>query len=115
MTVVGTKLQTRITAAETAGKNVTALTASLADYTAKIADAKIHADGAVSGIIALVPDQGDATVAASNKAALKAARADIKIATTDLQAARKDATSIIKAIKSFKLDASGSATTTVSH
>ena len=50
---------------------------------------------AAQGLVAgLVPDQGSAKTAASNKTALKTAQADIKAAITDLVAAVQDSKTI---------------------
>jgi hypothetical protein len=102
MTTISSKLQTRITADQSAGDNVTALQNSLTDLNAKIADAKSQAGTAQSGVVSLVPDQGNTTQLSSNTAALKAARADIKTSTQDLQAARADAKSIMQGLKSLE-------------
>jgi hypothetical protein len=107
MQALGTKMQTRITAEQAAGKDVSALTAALADMNAKIADAATQSQTAQSGIAGLTPDQGNKTVAASNHAALVAARANIKTGTQDLQTARKDITTILQGLKAL-----GSKTTT---
>ena len=114
MTTIGAKLQARIAAAKAAGKVTVDAEASLADFSAKLADAKLQAQAAQAGVAALVPDQGDKASADANKAALVKARADIKVGTTDLKAARKDADAILKTIKSFKLDASATASSTTS-
>ncbi len=99
MTALQVKLQTRVTAAQTSGKNVATLQAALADITVKTNDATTHAQAALSKVSLLAPDEGNASVAASNKAALIAARADIKVAMTDLQAARKDISTITSGLK----------------
>lgn len=101
MTTIGAKFQTRISAAASAGKNVTSLQASLSDYNAKIADAKVQANAAASSTIALTPDHGDKTKAAANHQVLVDARAKIKVAQDDLKAARKDADNILKGLKAF--------------
>jgi hypothetical protein len=95
LNTISAKLQTRITADQTAGKNVASLQASLADLNAKVADAQTQAQNAQNGVSALVPDQGNATQLASNTAALKASRADTKTGTSDLKTARQDAKTII--------------------
>lgn len=114
MTTVGTKLQTRISADQSAGKDIASLQASLTDYNAKIADAETQATNAKNGISSLTPDNGDKTLLASNTAALKAARADIKTASADLVAARKDAKDIVQGLKALNpkasVNASSSAT-----
>jgi hypothetical protein len=101
MTLSG-KLQTRISAAQTAGHDTSAITANLADLNAKVSDAQSQSAAAVTVVAGLVPDNGNTTVAASNKAALVAARANIKTATADLKAARTDAKTIAAALKGFK-------------
>ena len=109
MTVLEPKLAAAITTAQTAGKDVTPLQATLADYNAKVSDAGAQYVNAGNTVAVLVPDNGDTTVAASNEAALKAARADIKTATADLVAARKDAATIVTALKEFHISTSTSA------
>jgi hypothetical protein len=98
LTTVSTKLQTRISA-EPAGTNVTAMQASLTDLNAKIATAQTTAASAENSVATLTPDQGNATLLASNTASLKAARAQITTVTTDLKAADADAKSIVAALK----------------
>ena len=104
------KLQARITEAQTAGKDVTALTTADADFTAKIADATNLAGSIQTGIQTLAPDQGNKTVMASNEAALKAARANLKLIEVDLAAARKDVKTITGAVKGVGASANASAT-----
>jgi len=114
MTSLAANIQTRITADQSAGKNVTALTAAFADMQAKITDANTQSASAQSGVSALAPDQGDKTKAASNHAALVAARGNIKIATTDIVAARKDVTTLLQGLKVLDGSASASASTSAS-
>jgi hypothetical protein len=92
---LGTKLQARI-ASSTASTSVAA--AALADFNAKVADAQTQATAAVGHIAGLQPDNGNQTVKKSNDAALKQARADIRVAQQDFVAARKDADAIIKSL-----------------
>ena len=99
MTSLQAKLQTRVTALSTSGKDTTALQAALTDITAKTNDATTQAQAAQTKVSLLAPDEGNVSVAASNKAALLAARADIKVAMTDLQAARKDISTITSGLK----------------
>ena len=101
-TALQAKLQTRLTADQTAGKNVSALTAPLADISAKVSDANTQAANAESAVANLVPDQGNATIAASNKAALVAARADLKTGASDLKAARADIQTVVQGLKALK-------------
>ena len=109
MQTVGTKLQARITAAQGAGKDVSALQTALTDLGAKIADANTQAQAAVNTIAALQPDQSDAAKMQSNHTALVQARGNIKTGAEDLRTARQDIAKIIKALKDFHLNASGSA------
>jgi hypothetical protein len=101
MTTLQTKLQTRITAAQTAGQNVTTLQSAMTDMTAKLADATSQAQTAQAGVISLVPDQGNSSVATSNHTALLAARTNIKTATQDLISARKDIADIVQGLKAI--------------
>ena len=99
ITALGTKLQARITAAGSAGTDVTALNASFTDMNAQIADGTAQANAALTAVTGLTPDNGDATVEASNTAAIKGARADLQTAQKDFVAARKDVASILAGIK----------------
>lgn len=112
MQSLGAKIQARIAADQSAGKDVSSIAAAFADMNAKIADANAQAAAAQSAVANLQPDQGNATVAASNKTVLVAARADIKAATADLKAARQDIATILKGLKT--IGGSASASTTVS-
>lgn len=112
MSSLGSKLQARIQAAP-AGSNTTALTAALTDMSNKLQDAQTQAQAAVTVTASLQPDNGVATVMASNEAALKQARTDLQTATSDLQAARKDITTIVNGLKALP-SASASASSTTS-
>ena len=114
MSTLGAKLQARVQAAPP-GTNTTALTAALTDMAAKLTDAQTQATTGVTSTAALTPDNGVASVMASNTAALKGARADIKTGQTDLIAARKDVDTVIKGLKAIEVSASASSTTTVSQ
>ncbi len=94
LTDLQSKLQARATTSSSAE-----LTSLLADMTSKIADAKVEAGLAESGIVNLSPDKGDKAVAESNHSALVTARAHVKTASTDLKAAREDARKIMKKLK----------------
>ncbi len=111
MAALDVKFQTRIAAASAAGRDTTSIVSAEADMNAKIADSKVQASAAISGVSGLVPDNGDAATLASNNAALAAARADLRAATTDLTTAQKDIKTIIAEIKGFNLDTSTTATT----
>ena len=97
MNTIGTKLQTRLSASSTLSASTTASAqASLTDFTAKLADANIQAQAAVTDVAALKPDNGDQNIFTSNQTALKDARTKIQAAQKDIVAARKDAQSIVK-------------------
>ncbi len=99
LTTLATKLDVRLTAAKTAGKDVTSLTTALVDMKAKIADAKTKAAAASSSVAGLTPDGGDKTKALANTAVLKTAKQTLQTANADLKAARKDADVITKGFK----------------
>jgi hypothetical protein len=99
MQQLGTKLQARITTAQTAGKNVTAAQSAYTDMQAKLTDANTQAQAALSETQSLQPDQGNATVQASNTAAIKDALSKLKTAQSDLKAARADIKTIMDAVK----------------
>lgn len=101
LNTLGGKLQTRITAAQSAGKDVSALQTALADFTAKVADAGTQAQAAVGEVTGLVPDNGDQTKMQANNAALKDARLKIQAAQQDFVAARKDAGTIAKGLRAL--------------
>jgi len=114
MELLSGKLSARISTAASTGADVSVLTSTLADYDAKVADAKVQAESAVVAVAALSPDNGDQTVFEANIAALKAARAKVQAAQQDLVAARKDAEAIAKGLRSIRTSAhtSAEATTT---
>jgi hypothetical protein len=112
MTVLSTKLQTRITADESASgsasASLTALSNTVADMNAKIADANTQSAAAQARVSSLVPDQGNQAVITSNHDALVAARADTRVGTQDLVAARADITTVIQGLQAFEASASAS-------
>jgi hypothetical protein len=111
MNGVAGKLEARLGADAAASSTVSGK--ALADMKAKIASAQQNASDAVNSITSLQPDNGDKTVAASNLAALKAARAKIQAAQADAVAARKDMKTILAELKiSVNTSAGASATTT---
>ena len=81
------------------GSNTASISAALADMTAKVTEAQSQAQAASAEVISLVPDNGDKTIAASNKKALKDARTKIQAAQKDLVAAQKDAKTAAVGIK----------------
>ncbi len=103
LSVVANKLQTRLTEAQNAGKDITSLNTIFTELTAKISDAKTQATAAVSHVVNLTPDNDDATIVASNKDALKLSHSDIKVGQQDLVTARQDINKILKGLKAFKL------------
>lgn len=109
------KLSARIDAAATAGTDVSTLRTALSDMNAKVADAKVQANAAVSESANLKADNGDATIKASNSVALKDARTKLEAARADIQAAYKDAQTIVAGVRGkgeVKASAHAQATTT---
>lgn len=113
------KLQVRLDAAKTAGKDVAAELSTLANVTAKANLAKTDAAAAVDLTASLTPDGGDKAKMEANKKALMDGRAKIKSAHDNLQAARKDAVSITSGLKKLlggvKASSTINASTTVSQ
>jgi hypothetical protein len=95
MTTLSGKLSARIASSTTVDA---AASAALTDANAKIADAQVQATAAIGHISGLQPDNGDKTTMAANLAALKLARADIRVAQQDFVAARKDFTTILNSL-----------------
>jgi len=110
ITALSTKLSARLSEVSRTGADVSALQTALSDAASKLADAGTQADAAVSMTANLKPDNGDTAVAASNRTALKDARAKLQSAMKDLQAARADLKTVINGIK--KINASTSAAST---
>ncbi len=115
MNGIGAKFQTRISGVATG--STSSLSATLSDYYAKLADAKLKAAAAASSTLALTPDNGDKTKQDANQQALKNARDMIKTAKEDLKAAREDAETIRKALKELEKDSHkhASSTATSNH
>ena len=99
MTAFSAKLQTRMDTANADGTDTSAAVTALADLNVKIADAKVQADAAVALTANLAPDNGDATVRATNLQALKDAKAKLVLAQKDLADARHDAATIRGVVK----------------
>ncbi len=113
MTIFGTKLEARINAAKANGVDVAAWTAIYADYTAKVADAKVQAKAAADIAATAKTDGATKEIAEANKKIGMEARAKIKLARTSLQVARADADKLVKAFRAnakseVKVDASAS-------
>jgi hypothetical protein len=99
---IQTKLAAKITEAQTAGKDTTALTASLTDMQSQVTNAKQQANNAVATVTPLIPDK-----TTNYTPALQTARISLQTARKDLDNARKDARAIISGLKGPK-DASSS-------
>ena len=109
LTTLAGKLETRIAEAQAKGSDTAALSTSLSDMKAKIDDAKLQAEAAISLTATLKPDNGDKTIADANKKALKDAQVKLKAAREDLKTARKAGGDIVKALKGLQADASAGA------
>jgi len=94
LTDLQAKLKTKIDATTAAGKDTTAMTASLTDLSAKIAATKVISDGFVAKLLALQPTDYNA-----DHTILETYRTSLVTARTDIKAARDDAVSIITALK----------------
>jgi hypothetical protein len=108
---LGAKLQARLQTAQQAGADVTALATALTDMGNKLASAQTHAQAAITGSATLTPDNGDAAGMKANTDALQAARKEIEAAHQDLIAARKAADTILKGLKTLKVNTTASTTT----
>lgn len=103
---LGVKLEARINAAKTEDKDIAALEKSLADFKAKIAEAKVKAAAAIQTAVALKPDNGESAVFQANKKALAEANVSLKDGNKALKEARKAADTILKAFKSMSVKGS---------
>lgn len=110
METISQKLATRISDAQGKGVDVTTANSSLADLNSKIADASAQAKIINQDVLNLLPDGGDKTKAAANAQAIKDAKAKLKLANSDLKSARQDVDSIVKVIKSVKVDTQATST-----
>jgi hypothetical protein len=97
-----TTLNTRIIAAQAAGKNVTDVTVAYTDASVKLADAQTQGQSMISAVTSLRPDMGNKTVESSNNAALANGKADRKLMTADLSVIKKDIVTIRTELKSLK-------------
>jgi hypothetical protein len=98
---LGVKLQARITEAQAAGKDVTALNALMTSLNAQVSDAKTKAQAAIDLVLTLTPDNGDQAKFAANRKALQDARVKVREAHKALSEARHDASDITKALREF--------------
>lgn len=94
LSAISTKLQTRITEAEASGKDVTQLNSYLTDLNTKVTDANTQANAVITDALTLTPEGYP-----GNKTTIQTLRGKIKTGTSDVQAARKDAQSILKQLK----------------
>jgi len=101
------KLEERINKAASEGKAVTSLQTALTDMKAKIADAKVQAEAAITAVVSLTPDNGDQAKATLNRQALLDGRAKLKAARVANNAAKQQAQVIRQGLRGF-----GTATTT---
>lgn len=106
LTILATKLETRITAAETAGMSVTALKTTHTAMLDKIADAKKQYESILTNVTPLTPDGYP-----GNRSTLTSARTLLSTARKNLMGAATDARSIMTSLKAFR---PGEATPTVS-
>lgn len=109
LTTIAGKLGSRIVAAS---GDTSALSSTLSDLNAKVADATAQAAAASNEVSGLAPDNGTGTILASNNAALKDARAKLGVASKDLAAAREDAETVVKGLKALR---SATATSTATR
>ncbi len=108
----GAKIETRMLAAKTAGKDTTKLEITLADMKSKVSDAVLQAQNAVAAVVGLVPDQGGKTIMKTNQDALAKARQALKTGIADLKAAQADARLIHKGLKVLGAVTPGATNTT---
>ncbi len=94
---MASKLQTRITAAKTAGTDVTAMQASLDDLNAKVTAAVAISSSVEQKVLALQPNDYN-----SDHTVLGGYRDQLKTAHSDNLAAYADAKSIVTALKNLK-------------
>lgn len=95
--VAAAKVEARLNATTTASSE--ALKKLDTEMRAKMAEANTLAQAAVTLTASLKPDNGDVTIAASNKAAIEDARGKIKAATADVNAAVATLHKIIAGLK----------------
>ena len=100
LNAIQTKIDARLASTTLSASTTSAVQTSLATFSAKISDATTQANAAVSEVSVLKPDNGNTTLAASNKTALKDARSKIVAAQKDLNEARKLIQDAVQAIHS---------------
>ena len=98
LSTISAKVNARLASSTQASSTDPAIQGALADFNAQITDAAAQAHAAITEVAGLQPDNGDATIAASNKAALQDARAKILAAEKDLKTAQSDIRTIVQKI-----------------
>jgi hypothetical protein len=94
-------IQARITKAQTAGKDVTAIQAQYTDAQAKIADANTQATNVIIEAGKLAVDHGDKAIIASNKTINTTIKTLKSSLNSDIKTVRSDITSMKKALKAL--------------
>lgn len=94
LTQLSVKLQTKVDAAKTAGKDVTTMQVSLTDLKNKLADAQEKSTSVIAPLLALQPTDYN-----QNHAVLVNYRNSLMAAHDGVMAARDDAKSVIQALK----------------
>lgn len=106
MSIVGTKLEARLstlaTSSDITSANITSAAKALVDLKSKLVSAQTNVQESMKIVQPLMPDQGDKAVMESNQKALKDARAKIKLANNDLIGAKKDVQTIMKILEKEK-------------
>ena len=96
LSALATKLQSRISAAQVAGKNVTSLQSGLAAMNSKVSAAQTISSSIESSVIGLQPSDYN-----SNHSVLSGDRNQLKTAQNDIQAAVQASSTIITGLKSL--------------
>lgn len=96
LSALATKLQARITTAQTAGKNVTSLQSDLTSLNSKVSAAQAISSNIESTVVNLQPSDYN-----SNHSVLSGDRNQLKTAQSDIQGALSTATTIITNLKNL--------------
>lgn len=99
---LSTKISLMIASLKAEGKDTSVFETTLSNTNVKIADAKMQADAAIARTSILLPDNGNAALAASNKEALQKSHADIRVAHLDLHTVKTNLETIIKQIRKMR-------------
>jgi len=102
VSTVSNKVQILLTSLSAKGIDTSTMETTLANENAKVTDANTQAQAAITRTSGLIPDNGDTTVAASNKSALQQSRADIRVGVLDLHTAKTDLDALIKQIRQME-------------